>query len=308
MRRRIVIFAGLAALVLAPERSAGQQTQSKIPRVGVLTVAPRDPDTSSQTGASWLGSPAMRLPRRQESAPFGEERTFRPTRKIFAQRALFELLRIALPGAGATLTVVSILEASLALWQHAGPAGMLALLPFIYCAIGLIALLGVAAVKWLTVGRYRPFAHPVWSPFVWRLEFVNALYEFFAIDMILDALQGTPFIAWYLRLLGARIGRDTCINTVGFVEWDLVEIGDGAVLDEDCVLQTHLFEDRVLKGSHIRIGARCEVGQDSVILYDTALEDGARIGSLSLVMKGESVTAGRQWVGSPISDGAMAAA
>ena len=39
MRRRSVVIAGLAVLLLAPERSAAQQTQSTIPRVGVLTAA-----------------------------------------------------------------------------------------------------------------------------------------------------------------------------------------------------------------------------------------------------------------------------
>jgi len=36
---RSVVIAGLAALLLAPERSAAQQPQSKIPRVGILSVA-----------------------------------------------------------------------------------------------------------------------------------------------------------------------------------------------------------------------------------------------------------------------------
>ena len=39
MKRRSVVIAGLAALLLAPERSTAQQTQSKIPRVGILSVA-----------------------------------------------------------------------------------------------------------------------------------------------------------------------------------------------------------------------------------------------------------------------------
>jgi putative ABC transport system substrate-binding protein len=38
VRRRSVVIAGLAALFLAPERSVGQQRQSKIPRVGILTA------------------------------------------------------------------------------------------------------------------------------------------------------------------------------------------------------------------------------------------------------------------------------
>ena len=39
MRRRSVIIAGLAGLLLAPERSTAQQPRSKIPRVGILSVA-----------------------------------------------------------------------------------------------------------------------------------------------------------------------------------------------------------------------------------------------------------------------------
>ena len=39
MRRRSALVAGLAALLLAPEHSAAQQSQAKIPRVGILSVA-----------------------------------------------------------------------------------------------------------------------------------------------------------------------------------------------------------------------------------------------------------------------------
>jgi hypothetical protein len=39
MRRRSVVIAGLAALLLTPERSTGQQATTKIPRVGILSVA-----------------------------------------------------------------------------------------------------------------------------------------------------------------------------------------------------------------------------------------------------------------------------
>src|SRR5438094_10667610 len=112
----------------------------------------------------------------------------------------------------------------------------------------------------MLMGRYRPFVHPLWSFFVWRLELANALYEFLASPLLLEPLQGTPFLPWYLRLLGARIGRRTYLHTTGFLEWDLVELGDAAMVNEDCVLQTHLFEDRVLKAARLRIGRGCEVG------------------------------------------------
>jgi len=56
-----------------------------------------------------------------------------------------------------------------------------------------------------------------------------------------------------------------------------------------------------MKAAGLRIGADCEVGEQSVVLYDTAIGDGARVGPLSLVMKGETLPAGTAWVGSPLS-------
>ena len=55
MRRRSVIIAGLAALLLAPERSTAQQTQSKIPRVGILTAA--DSERAPMFDAFRAGAP-----------------------------------------------------------------------------------------------------------------------------------------------------------------------------------------------------------------------------------------------------------
>jgi carbonic anhydrase/acetyltransferase-like protein (isoleucine patch superfamily) len=71
-------------------------------------------------------------------------------------------------------------------------------------------------------------------------------------------------------------------------------------LNKDCILQTHLFEDRVMKGARLRVGADCEIGAQSIVLCDTEMKDGARLGPLSLLMKGEVLPAGRVWTGSPL--------
>jgi non-ribosomal peptide synthetase-like protein len=102
-------------------------------------------------------------------------------------------------------------------------------------------------------------------------------------------------------LLGCRIGREVYIDSLGFLEFDLTDVGDRATLNRDCVLQTHLFEDRVLKGACLRVGADCEIGAQSIVLYNTRMKDGARLGALSLLMKGEVLPAGPLWVGSPLT-------
>jgi non-ribosomal peptide synthetase-like protein len=266
--------------------------------IGVLTVAPQ---AAEQAGSCWLGSPPILLPRRELSAGFNETATFRPSAKLQWSRAAFELLRVTLPGAGFIAVTLAVVDIALALRQRAGVAFMLAASPAIFAACAFLALLAVAAIKWIVIGRYRPFERPFWSVFVWRLEFVNALFEFFASELALDALQGTPLLPWYLRLLGARIGRGTCIWTTGILEFDLTEIGDRTILNHDCILQTHLFEDRILKASRLRVGADCEIGTQTVVLYDTEMHDGAKLGPLSLLMKGESLREGGVWIGSPLA-------
>src|SRR5207249_10160181 len=134
---------------------------------------------------------------------------------------------------------------------------------------------GVGVAKRAIMGRFRPFERPLWSAFVWRLELVNALYGFLVTPLALEPLQGTPLLPWYFRLLGARIGRRTYFHTTGLIEFDLVEVGDEAVVNEDSVLQTHLFEDRFLKASRLRVGRGCEIGAASVVLYDSEMEAGA---------------------------------
>jgi non-ribosomal peptide synthetase-like protein len=269
--------------------------------VGVLTTAPSDPEQAARHGAGWLGSPPIFLKRRQPAAGFPEQTTFRPTRKLQWARGCWEFLRVTLPGAGFVIATVIVLETALKLWDRFGPAPALLLLPAIFAASCAAVILAVVPIKWLVVGRYRPFERPFWSAFLWRLEFVNALFEFMATPIGLETLRGTPLLPWYLRLLGCRIGRGVFIDTTGFIEFDLADVGDRATLNKDCILQTHLFEDRVMKGARLHVGADCEIGAHSIVLYGTEMKDGARLGALSLLMKGEVLPAGRVWVGSPLA-------
>jgi non-ribosomal peptide synthetase-like protein len=171
--------------------------------------------------------------------------------------------------------------------------------PVLYLGFALAAGLFVVALKWLVIGRYRPTTAPLWSLFVWRTELVASTYENLAVPLLLQPLQGTPYLNIYLRLMGCRIGRRAFIDTTDITEYDLVEVGEDAALNEDAGLQTHLFEDRVMKVSGVRIGARATVGSMAIVLYDAVVEDDAQLGDLSVVMKGETIAAGTSWEGVP---------
>ena len=267
--------------------------------VGVLSVPPTDPVEAARVDSAWLGTPAIYLPHRQESTAFGEASTFRPPKRMILLRAFIEQFRVIAPVTGFViltsllLTALTEIEEAASLWVAAFS------LPLLYFLAGVLACLFVVAVKWVVIGVYRPGEKPLWCSFVWRTELVSALHENLADSWLLRLLVGTPIVPLYFRLLGARIGRRTCLESTWLTEFDLVAIGDEAQLNADCTIQTHLFEDRVMKMDRIAIGCGCSVGMDAVVLYGSRMEPGSVLGDLSLLMKGETLPAGTRWEGSP---------
>ena len=74
-----------------------------------------------------------------------------------------------------------------------------------------------------------------------------------------NAAAGTPVINLWLRALGAKIGRGVWCESYWLPEADLVEVGDGANVQRGCVVQTHLFHDRVMAIDSVRLEAGCLV-------------------------------------------------
>ena len=268
--------------------------------IGVLSLPPEDMQLTPDR-TEWLGSPSFRLPHRKKVEGFNEGVIFKPSKKLFTARLFIDTLKILIPGSIeiASITVVVLLTNYVYKSLH-GLSFVLSL-----PVIGLFILSGIAfsviMVKNILIGVYKPVIKPLWSPYVWLNKIVNGLYESVAAP-VLSPLLGTPFFAVFLRLLGVKIGKQVFIETVFFGEFDLVEIGDNAALNVDAVVQNHLFEDRIFKSSHLKIGNDCSIGNIAVVLYDTEMQEGSSISSLSLLMKGEMIPSHSQWEGIPVKN------
>jgi non-ribosomal peptide synthetase-like protein len=267
--------------------------------IGCLSSAPPGPADGLRPEATWLGSPPICLPQRQQSAAFGEERTFHPSATLRVQRAIIEFVRVITPSTGFIILLSLLFSSLLLLHDSFSLLQTMLFFPLLYLGCALAATLFTIGLKWLLVCRYRPQEKPLWSTFVWRNELLNALHEHLAEPFLVGPLTGTPFICWYFRALGARIGRRVYMETADLTEFDLVRVDDEAALNADCTIQTHLFEDRVMKMSRIQIGRRSRIGAGSLVLYDTQMEDGASLGDLSLLMKNEVLPAETRWEGIP---------
>ena len=268
--------------------------------VGVLSKSPEDSAAALERGSTWFGSPPIRFPSRQSFAMFDEGATFNPSKQLIALRLAIEYVRVTLP-----LTVfVALFGVMLSMMGDladlsAGLWGMVLAYPFLYLGFCVSAGSFVIVLKWLVIGRYQPIVRPLWSLFVWRTELVTSTYENLAVSLLLTPLCGTPYLNIYLRLMGCRIGRRAFIDTTDITEFDLVSVGEDAALNEGAGLQTHLFEDRVMKVSTVEIGDRAVVGSSAVVLYDAVIEADAQLGDLSVLMKGERLPRSTSWEGSP---------
>jgi non-ribosomal peptide synthetase-like protein len=265
--------------------------------IGVHSCAPANADM--RDGDTWLGSPPINLPARETVLGFEEHLTFNPSVLRRIGRGTVEAFRIITPHAfviavGFTVVLGVMPLASDGLWTE-----VIYYLSIAGLAYGIGTFLFVAMLKWLLVFRYKKCSVPMWTPFVWFSEAVTNLYEGIAVPNFMRYLRGTPWLPLALRLLGAKIGRGVYLDTTDITEFDCVSIGDYSELNALACPQTHLFEDRIMKVDVVTIGRRVYMGPRSCVLYSAVIGDNAKLGALTLVMKGEVIPPASAWRGCP---------
>ncbi|MFD0522242.1 Pls/PosA family non-ribosomal peptide synthetase [Paractinoplanes durhamensis] len=262
--------------------------------VGVLSSAPR----KAKKGSSWLGAPPMPLRRTVESGDAAL--TYDPPLRLKLARAAIELCRI-IPVMCAGVLAVLMLAALAGIWQTAGLwVAALVAGPVLFAAAIAGALLGTAA-KWLLVGKFRVTEHALWTSFVWRNELADTFVEVLAAPWLFRFASGTPLLNVWLRTLGAKIGRGVWLETFWLPEYDLVRLGAGATVNRGCVVQTHLFHDRIMAMDEVTLGAGATLGPHGIVLPGASIGARTTVGPGSLVTRGDAVPEDSRWLGNPIA-------
>jgi non-ribosomal peptide synthetase-like protein len=240
----------------------------------------------------------MRLPNRLHlSGP--AKRTFNPPGRLVALRWLFNVLKMVWKGTVQEMIFWTALKVGLLIYLGLGVAGLLAMMLVLMMAL-LVAIFAVpVAVKWALIGQYRPGQVYLWSLWMWRNELV---YESDTIPLLTfgPLLDGTPWLPMYYRAMGASIGRQVCLHRTRLIECDLVTVGSHATMEG--LLQTHLFEDRVMKLGTIHVEEGVSIGNGATVLYGTYVGAWASVGDASLVMKHETLEPGRRYRGLPVEN------
>ncbi|MBE3111861.1 MAG: AMP-binding protein, partial [Acidobacteria bacterium] len=143
-----------------------------------------------------------------------------------------------------------------------------------FCARIVMPLLGLLA-KWVIIGKHKEGLYPMWGSYHTRWWLVQKTTD----------ICGYGWFGWsnytrivYYRLLGAKIGKNVTMSKVKVGEWDLIEIHDGAVI-ENCTLRPFGAEwNTTMYLGKITIGRNSSVGTASIVAPGTTVPENTCIG------------------------------
>jgi non-ribosomal peptide synthetase-like protein len=151
-------------------------------------------------------------------------------------------------------------------------------------------------MKWILIGRWQPQEIRVWSLEYFRFWLVKTLVRWNPLVLFV----GSPIFPFYLRALGAKIGRDVVILSANVpVCTDLLTIGDNTVICKDSFFSCYSAHDGVIYTGPVAIGKNAFVGEMTVLEIGSSLGDGAQLGHSSSLHAGQSVPDGEHRCGSP---------
>ncbi|KAI1270958.1 acetyl-CoA synthetase-like protein [Xylaria sp. FL0933] len=137
--------------------------------------------------------------------------------------------------------------------------------------------LGIVA-KWVIIGRMKEGLYPMWGPYHTRWWLTQKIVMI-AGKGIFGWTESSSI--WYYRLLGAKIGTGVTIKNARLGEWDLLDIGDNATLDECTVRPMAGERNTMMYLGKITIGQNASVGVGSIIAPGATVPDSVCIGPRS---------------------------
>ena len=157
------------------------------------------------------------------------------------------------------------------------------------CALPVVA-------KWMLVGRWKPRQIRVWSMAYLRFWVVKVLVR----SSPLALFAGSPLYVFYLRALGAKVGKGVAIFSRSVpVCTDLLTIGAGTVIRKESFVSCYRAHDGVIQTGPVTLGTNVFIGDKTVLDIETSMGDGAQLGHTSSLHSGQAVPAGEHWHGSP---------
>ncbi len=151
--------------------------------------------------------------------------------------------------------------------------------------------------KWVLIGRWKPRQIRIWSLGYFRFWIVKTLVRSNPLALL---TVGSPLYVWYLRALGAKVGRGTVIFSRNVpVCTDLLTIGPDTVIRKESFFGCYRAHAGWIQTGTVTIGRNVFIGEKTVLDINTSMGDVSQLGHASSLHSGQRVPVGERWHGSP---------
>ncbi|MFN8607044.1 MAG: acyltransferase [Vulcanimicrobiota bacterium] len=210
---------------------------------------------------------------------------------------IFTMLSLLLGGLllGLAIYPSVILLAPLA--QH-GPLGLSMALGLGYFISGAALLFWCALFHHLMLMHLKPGRHKLTSLQAFRWASASSLYMLVKFT-VGDFFMVTPLGTLYLKVLGAKIGKNVMINSKYLHDHGLLEIGEGCLIGGDAVMSAHVAEGGDLLLSPIKLGKNVLISQKAVLMPGVEVGDNSIVAAGAIVLKDTKIPANEIWGGVP---------
>jgi len=173
----------------------------------------------------------------------------------------------------------------------------------VLCFLAFYIFLVVSAIfvgfveRLLTLG-FKPGAYPPGSPVFFRW-LVYAGLHLWLVNIVLPFLRGNNWIKIYLRVAGAKVGKQSFINTKDIYDPYLLEIGQETLIGGEAFLNCHLFEHGHLNLDRIIIGDNATIGANAYLTPGTIVGNNSAVGMYTYLRRKTEIHDGETLMSPP---------
>jgi carbonic anhydrase/acetyltransferase-like protein (isoleucine patch superfamily) len=152
----------------------------------------------------------------------------------------------------------------------------------------IVSLIVFGIIERILTFGFKPGKYGIDSPTFTRWIIYSGLHVFL-LHMVLPYVAGTVWAKMFYKILGAKIGKNSFINTAGLHDAYLLEVGDDVVIGGNTNVSCHIFEGEQLILGKIKIGNNSLISSDAYIMPGATIGEYCNIGIKGIVRKNKKI-------------------
>ncbi|KAK3270755.1 hypothetical protein CYMTET_20863 [Cymbomonas tetramitiformis] len=173
-----------------------------------------------------------------------------------------------------------------------------AVLPPALIVIGALELFIYWLMKNLVLGKFKEGNKIFYSAYHYQWMTMMALRGALSSGVLLE-MSGTYFAAAFARLMGSQVGEDACLLNFVTTEYDLLDVGKGSTIGDDCDMSSHTVERMVIQLRRVSVHKQGTVRNGAIVMPGATMCRRGVLLEAGQVLKGETVNPGEVWAGLP---------